>query len=168
MISCPDCGSSQYPGALFCSECGKKLLGSVFKAPTDVVPFTEFEKLPPAITVDIETLVPASGSKQILFVIPSSRRRLELELQNKIRIGRDDPEANVTPELDLTDDEGIENGISRLHAAIQLVEQGVILVDLGSTNGTSLNKIRLPAQKAFLLTSGDEIRFGDLLVHVFF
>ena len=168
MIICPECGSSQYPGTLFCSECGKMLVGSAISEPTDILPFTEFDNRPLPIPVDIQTLGPPEKPKQVLFVIPSSRRRIELKLIHQIRIGRADPEAKITPELDLTQDQGIENGISRLHATIQLVKQGVILTDLDSTNGTVLNKSRLPAQKPFLVRSGDEIKLGDLLMHIFF
>jgi pSer/pThr/pTyr-binding forkhead associated (FHA) protein len=55
-----------------------------------------------------------------------------------------------------------------MHAAFQLSKQGVVLIDLGSTNGTSLNNARLPARQPFVVQSGDEVRFGDLLIHVFF
>ena len=168
MILCSECGSSQYPGTLFCSECGKTLVGSAVSEPTDILPFTEFDNRPLPIAVDIQALDPPEKSKQILFVIPSSRRRIELKLKHQIRIGRADPEAKIIPELDLTQDKGIENGISRLHATIQLAKQGVILMDLDSTNGTSLNQSRLPAQKPFLVRSGDEIKLGDLLIHIFF
>jgi pSer/pThr/pTyr-binding forkhead associated (FHA) protein len=143
-------------------------MGSAISEPTTALPFSEFDNRPLPIPVDFQALDPPEKPKQILFVIPGSRRRIELKLKHQIRIGRADPQANITPELDLTQDQGIENGISRLHATIQLAKQGVILMDLDSTNGTTLNKTRLPAQKPFLLKSGDEIKFGDLLVHIFF
>lgn len=144
------------------------LMGSALAQRTDVLPFAEFENRPLPLPVDIQTLDPPEKPKQLLFVIPSSRRRIELKLEHQIRIGRADPEAKIIPELDLTQDKGIENGISRLHAVVQLVKQGVILMDLGSTNGTYLNNSRLLTQKPFLLKSGDEIKLGDLLLHIFF
>jgi pSer/pThr/pTyr-binding forkhead associated (FHA) protein len=144
------------------------LAGSAMSEPTDVLPFTDFENRPLPTLVDAQDLKQPEKAKKILFIIPSSRRRIELELTHQIRIGRADPEAQIMPELDLTQDQGIENGISRLHATLQLVKQGVILVDLDSTNGTSLNRSRLPAKKPFLVKSGDEIKLGDLLIHIFF
>ena len=168
MISCFECGADQYPGTLFCSECGELLAGSAASQRTDVLPFAEMGSQPLLIPVDIHKLEPPQAPKQVKFLIPSSRRRVELKLQNQIRIGRADPDANIVPELDFTQDQGIENGISRLHATIQLTKQGLILTDLDSTNGTVLNKARLSAHQPFLLKNGDEIRFGDLLVHIFF
>jgi pSer/pThr/pTyr-binding forkhead associated (FHA) protein len=42
-----------------------------------------------------------------------------------------------------------------------------MLIDLESTNGTLLNNYRLSPHEPYPLHSGDEIRFGDLLVHLF-
>ena len=168
MISCFECGASQYPGTLFCSECGERLAGSAANQRTNVLPFAEIGSQPLPMPVDINKLEPPQAPKHVQFLIPSSRRRLELKLLNQMRVGRADPEANISPELDFTQDQGIENGISRLHATIQLTKQGIILTDLDSTNGTFLNNVRLPAQQPFLVRSGDEIRFGDLLIHIFF
>ena len=168
MISCSECGSSQYPGTIFCNECGKLLTNAKSSQRTDVLPFAQLSGQPLPIAVDTLKLKPPEKPKTLMFLIPSSRRRVELQIQHQIRIGRADHEANIIPELDLTQDQGIEYGISRLHATIQLVKQGVLITDLGSTNGTFLNKARLSGQQPYLLKSGDEIKFGDLLVHIFF
>lgn len=168
MIGCPECGSSQYPGTIFCSDCGKLLLGVARNRHTAVLPFSHQHSQPLLIYPDVANLSPAEDTKQILLLIPSSRRRHQLQIKTQARIGRADREANIIPEIDFTSDQGIENGISRLHAVIELTSQGILLTDLNSTNGTTLNKVRLPAEKAVLLKSGDEIRFGDLLVHIFF
>ena len=168
MITCPECGSSQIPGTIFCNDCGKMLAATKNSDPTVVLPFAKVGSRPLPPTIDIQDLEPSVDSKQIMILIPSSRRRLELKLEDDIRIGRADPEANVMPEIDFTQDEGIENGISRLHAIINLTKQGILLTDLNSTNGTSINKVRIPSQQPVLLKTGDEVRFGDLLVHIFF
>ena len=86
-------------------------------------------------------------------------------MQDELRIGRASSE--FVPEVDLTDDDGAEKGVSRLHAKIQSVQEGVVLIDLDSTNGTLLNNYRLPPNEPYPVHSGDEIRFGDLLVHLF-
>ena len=109
-----------------------------------------------------------SEAKRVMFVIPSSGRRLILDLDDEIRVGRKDEARQVIPELDLTTDRGSEFGVSRLHASIQASNRGVVLIDLGSTNGTLLNNYRLPPDLPYPLHNGDEIRFGRLLVHVFF
>lgn len=166
MIKCQDCGASQYPGTLFCSECGRSLLEPPDKE-TATLPFAQRGRIPTTPPLVQQNLNPADGKKNLVFVIPSSRFRLKVVLQNEIHVGRVDVEAGITPELDLTDVQGVSHGVSREHAKIQLTEQGIVLLDLDSTNGTYLNNYRLSPQQAYLLHHGDEVQFGDLLVHVF-
>ena len=164
MTKCSDCGASQEEGALFCSECGGFLLVEEGKI-TAVLPFSDFADRPPPPPVTKEALTPANTAQEILLVVPSSRRRFKLTVQNELRIGRASSE--LVPEIDLTADDGAEKGVSRLHAKIQSVQTGIVLIDLNSTNGTLLNNYRLPPNEPYPLESGDEIRFGDLLVHLF-
>lgn len=105
--------------------------------------------------------------RTVTFFIPSRRRQLTIELKEEIRIGRADQRANLIPELDLTDYDGAGKGVSRLHATIRAYKQGIVLIDLGSTNGTLLNTYRLHAERPYPVKSGDEIRFGELLIHLF-
>lgn len=142
------------------------MLEQQVKGKTAVLPFSEFVTHAPPPPLTQEELEIALQPRSITCVIPSSRRRLQLNLRDEIRIGRSDPE--MTPELDLGLDDGAEKGVSRLHAAIKSVKRGIVLIDLGSTNGTMLNTYRLPPNRPYPLKNGDEIRFGDLLVHIFF
>jgi pSer/pThr/pTyr-binding forkhead associated (FHA) protein len=135
---------------------------------TAQLPFSETPSQPVPPSLLGQELKPAVETKRLTFVIPSSGRRLTLDLDNEIRVGRLDPVKDIRPELDLTEDNGAEHGVSRLHATIQSSNRGLVLVDLGSTNGTLLNNYRLPPDLPYPLHNGDEIRFGRLLVHVFF
>ena len=56
--------------------------------------------------------------------------------------------------------------VSGEHAALQLTGAEVTLEDLGSTNGTYVNEIKLIPDAPVRLRHGDEIRFG-LLACVF-
>lgn len=167
MTKCRECGSSEYEGALFCNECGASLMRGGEQA-TAQLPFSNTLRNPSPPSLLGQELGPVLEAKQVTFVIPSSGRRISLGLQDEIRIGRADPSKNFDPELDLTADNGAEYGVSRLHAAIQSSHRGVALVDLDSTNGTLLNNYRLPPDLPYPLHNGDEIRFGRLLIHVFF
>lgn len=167
MIRCTDCGAEQYVGALFCNECGSFLLEQDTKGNTAVLPFSDFISHTPARpALNQEELETAVAPRMITAVIPSRRHRLQLKLQDQIRVGRADPE--TTPELDLSPYDGAEKGVSRLHAIIRAVKTGIVLIDLDSTNGTMLNAFRLPPHRPYPLKTGDELRFGDLLVHIFF
>ena len=167
MIVCKECGSSQEDGTLFCNECGRYLAETSAKT-TVVLPFSDFAQQapqPPLPTFKPETF---SEPKIITFVIPSSRRRLKMELTDQIRIGRPDSTSGLMPELNLAEDDAAEMGVSRMHAVIQASNQGLVIIDLGSTNGTLLNNSPLSPQLPYPLKNGDEIRFGDLLVHILF
>jgi pSer/pThr/pTyr-binding forkhead associated (FHA) protein len=104
----------------------------------------------------------------IRFVIPSSGREVRVPMQDQIRIGRADAQRDIHPELDLTGDSRHEAVISRLHAMVLNTAQGVAIMDLSSVNGTQVNGYRLPPHLPYALKNGDELKFGDLIVHVFF
>ena len=64
--------------------------------------------------------------------------------------------AGRSPECDLCLDEA---GLSRVHARLMPTDEGVLLEDLGSTNGTFLNGKRVLRGEA---RTGDEIGFDTL------
>lgn len=166
MIKCPECGLVSPAGALFCGDCGSFLLNAP-KDKTSQLPFAdELSSTPPPSLVG-QDLTPHAQISQIIFVIPQSGRRIKINLSEDLFIGRTDPNGQRPIHLDLTQDRGAENGVSRCHAAIQTSEEGPVLIDLNSTNGTLLNNYRLPPDLPYPIRSGDELRFGHLLVHVF-
>jgi pSer/pThr/pTyr-binding forkhead associated (FHA) protein len=166
-MKCRECGATEYEGALFCRECGRSLISPSDQS-TAQLPFSESLLDPVKPSQASQDVGPILEARQVTFVIPSSGRRVSVPMQNKIEIGRADPGQNVVPELDLTSDNGAEYGVSRLHAVIQTSHRGVALVDMNSTNGTLLNNYRLPPELPYPLHNGDEVRFGRLLVHIFF
>lgn len=167
MIRCYECGASQFEGALFCTECGLSLLAPPYKTDTDVLPFTHLlHRTPPPPPLE-HTRVALEEEKSLTIIIPSCRQRLILPLRENIQVGRADEEGDFYPDLDLTEYNGGQKGISRHHAVFEASESGVVLIDLDSTNGTYLNNFRLPGKRPYLVKDGDEIRFGELLVHIF-
>ena len=54
--------------------------------------------------------------------------------------------------------------VSSRHGEIRRRESSWILVDLGSTNGTALNEVRLTARNEYGLNDGDRITLGDFLL----
>ncbi|HSM58754.1 MAG TPA: FHA domain-containing protein [Candidatus Sulfomarinibacteraceae bacterium] len=167
MIDCPSCDGHELPGALYCGECGEFLLAAEKEPDGTLYPFTNVPgpaTEPSLLGQQVKQPVHADA---VTFVIPSSGRRVRLSLAQEIRVGRRDHAAGVTPELDLAEDEGMDAGVSRLHATINSSAEGVFVVDQNSTNGTQLNDFRLPPELPYPLHDGDELRFGQLLVHVF-
>lgn len=52
------------------------------------------------------------------------------------------------------------SGVSRMHCMVELKNGTVSVRDLGSTNGTTVNGRRIPANQSVALRSGDVIRLG--------
>lgn len=59
-----------------------------------------------------------------------------------------------------------ENGVSRLHLRLELNEQGLAVVDLGSTNGTFINSRPLTPSYGYPLADGDTLTVGTLNIRV--
>lgn len=57
-----------------------------------------------------------------------------------------------------------ENSISRQHTEFAITEAGIQVRDLGSTNGTYVNDVRLEKDTAPLLSDGDLIRCGSTIL----
>lgn len=78
-------------------------------------------------------------------------------------IGKWDMDGGNFPEIDATDhDSG--GHISRRHALIEQRSGQWTVTDLGSTNGTALNRQKLAPQQATPLTGGDELIVGRLFL----
>jgi len=167
MIKCSACGNAYLPGTLYCGECGAFLLEEEQSSDGARHPFTNLPRTPSRPVLIGQNVNPVTRAERITFVIPNSGRHIKLSLDDNIRIGRADPTVSLYPELDLTADGGAECGVSRLHASINNSDEGVVIVDKSSTNGTLLNNYRIPRELPYPLQNGDELRFGDLLVHVF-
>jgi pSer/pThr/pTyr-binding forkhead associated (FHA) protein len=75
------------------------------------------------------------------------------------------------PDVDLTPFAGYRMGVSRKHAVIRQndeTNERLDLWDMGSSNGTFLNGTRLNANRPYRLRDGDEIRFGQMIMRVYF
>ena len=168
MKRCNECGEEYLDGALFCGECGASLLQKGIKHQTSDL------SIPEVVDCEAPTrplhyrLGFGIKADRIIFVIPSTGRRMKLDLGREISIGRVDSRQGIWPEVDLTMDEGVDGGVSRRHALVRNSDEGVVLVDLGSTNGTRINDRRLPPERPHLLSNGDSVRFGQLLVQIYF
>jgi pSer/pThr/pTyr-binding forkhead associated (FHA) protein len=165
MIVCRECKADLYVGTLFCSECGISMLMNEVTATTELSLSSPLKGQTRPLEA-IQTGV--FEADRIVFVVPNSGRAVTMSAKNEIRIGRADPAHAFFPELDLTEESGIDFGVSRLHATIQPLDKGIMIIDRGSTNGTQLNKRRLEPHSPYPLQDGDEIRFGNLMVQIYF
>jgi pSer/pThr/pTyr-binding forkhead associated (FHA) protein len=76
----------------------------------------------------------------------------KVELVAKITIGRDSDNDVV-----------VDNKLaSRHHAMIQKIKDAYFIKDVGSTNGTFINGVRIPNEKYVKLNPGDKISIGNM------
>jgi hypothetical protein len=180
MIRCRACGNSNLETSQFCDECGAKLVNEdVHRTdfPASARPLTAEVPIfsgPNATSVgqplQVEPLVPLNdvGSNNSSVRAPAS---LTIErgdaagtsfpiAREEAVIGRWDADNGVFPDIDL-DSVDQEAKVSRRHARIIKKEGHFFVEDLGSTNGTYVNRGRrlLPGTPQ-PLTDGDEIIVG--------
>lgn len=83
--------------------------------------------------------------------------------KGEIVLGRMDPVENIHPDVDLSIYKGFDLGVSRRHAVILREEDNEYSVeDLGSTNGTIVNREKIQPGERTSLKEGDVIFLGRL------
>jgi pSer/pThr/pTyr-binding forkhead associated (FHA) protein len=85
---------------------------------------------------------------------------LPLAEREEFTLGRISEGQPIMPDLDLSPYQAYANGVSRMHALLKRDGKRVILMDLGSANGTYVNGKRLTANVERLLSHGDVVALG--------
>lgn len=170
MILCPNCQHQEMPGALFCSECGAQLVGyerltthSLRRIPSEVLTYPPQPRLDPDEAAAESGA--AAGSSISLFLIDSGQT-LNLAGRKEFALGRIAEGQPILPDVDLSIYEAYAQGVSRLHAAIKVYENGVVVTDLGSSNGTRVNGQKIVPHVDYPIHNGDIISLGKLKMQV--
>lgn len=104
-----------------------------------------------------------------VLVLEMERDRLRLRLNQDLLIGRSSPPFGSYHFVDMQPYGGYRSGISRKHATISRnVNNALELMDLGSSNGTTINGARIIPRQAYILHDGDRITFGEFSVLLYF
>jgi hypothetical protein len=147
---CPDCGVPRSRGDRFCEACGHDFVAAV--------PVVVWEAL---VSVDRQRYGRFADSG-LAFPDQQSEQRVALD-RAEVNIGRARPGAQEpAPDIDLG---GVHDdpAVSRLHAAlVRQPDGGYAVVDLDSTNGTTVNDDPEPiaANTPVPLRDGDRIGLG--------
>ncbi|MBC7869275.1 MAG: FHA domain-containing protein [Chitinophagaceae bacterium] len=164
MRNCPNCGTKNREGTLFCEECGQDLRERNLTVPT-----RQLEELPRDLASRATWGTASFGHQSHVIVhIRDASEPVTLQLQDRTIVGRKDDTSVRQPDFDLTPFGALEKGVSRIHAIIERSDDTLTLVDMGSSNGTHLNGQRLIPDQPRVLRDGDEVRFGKLVAHIYF
>jgi hypothetical protein len=184
MIKCQTCGTENPDGSQFCDECGTDLK-SAAEAPkfqpqnAEVPVFANVTSVGIQLTPENENLEEKSpeteksnkpkGVHATLIVERGEAVGTEFTLtSDESNIGRWDADNGIFPDVDL-DAYDPEAKVSRRHARIRR-ENGnrYIIEDLGSTNGTFINRgRRLIPGNPNILNDGDEIIVGKTFLRFY-
>jgi pSer/pThr/pTyr-binding forkhead associated (FHA) protein len=155
MPFCTECGHQNPEGAKFCANCGHRLAAGgerpaeatstmSFGAPDRSEASAE-AKLSADEAAAVDALPPGSA----LLVVqrgPSAGSRFLLDT--------DEVSAGRHPDSDIFLDDVT---VSRRHAVFRRTSHGYLVADVGSLNGTYVNRDRIDE---VLLTGGDEVQIG--------
>ena len=116
----------------------------------------------------IPDFVPEFESPNAIIVIfADNPKALQFQLEETVTIGRR-AESGDQPDIDLAPYGGFPAGVSRLHVRVSRTRLGVLLEDLGSTNGTYVQEKRLEKENPVALQSGSSVRIGHLQAWFYF
>lgn len=175
MLICEKCRTRNFEGARFCEVCGAPLWMAA-SSDGDLhasggnnsnghsQPAFAVSDAHSAISDELTVVRtnPAAGQAHATLVIErgvSAGKKFPISSADA-NIGRWDADGGVFPDVDLDSDDP-EAKVSRRHARISLRNGTYVIEDLGSTNGTFVNRgRRLAPGDSHPLKDGDEIIVG--------
>lgn len=162
-MQCPNCQHWNEVGSRFCEECGHELPVSQevayqvpVRAASDPPDSASVSPTPAPISSDDEVeeapVAPYAGPRLVLASTGSI-----FKLGSATVIGREDPSLQI-------DFEGYPDGqfVSHRHAQIVKMNDQFYLEDLGSSNHSWVNDIKLAQGQAEPLKDGDVIKLGKI------
>jgi pSer/pThr/pTyr-binding forkhead associated (FHA) protein len=153
MAFCTECGHQNPEGARFCAQCGHRLVAGERPAEsTSTLNFGGPDRSEPqssGLSEAEEAAVEALPQGSALLVVqrgPSAGSRFLLDTE-EVTAGRH-PDSEIFLD-DVT--------VSRRHAVFRRTPDGYMVSDVGSLNGTYVNRDRIDE---VLLSGGDEVQIG--------
>ena len=177
MITCDRCKTENLDGSQYCDECGAPLRPNGRPSPPSQqrpaqgaegrngnhapAPHPEFagNRVSAGLSFPAMRTTSKPHARLVIEKGRSSGKQFMLS-DTEAQIGRWDADGGIFPDVDLDTDDP-EAKVSRRHARITLSNGQYFLEDLGSTNGTFINRgKRLPPGQRQALCDGDEIIVG--------
>ena len=152
MVDCLSCGHQNAVGSNFCSQCGEKLssLGDTTRTIPVVVVDDPSQRPGSEVSTDVQRAIqdlPANNAILLVERGPDRGARYLLDSE-KATAGRH-PKSDIFLD-DIT--------VSRHHCNFVRTESGFAIEDLGSLNGTYVNRVLV--DQTTPLRQGDEVQIG--------
>lgn len=161
-IFCPLCQRKNKSDATHCTYCGVQFIVSATDALTTERIAKGAEEAILSGARCAEYLDKRSSDSIALFVMDESEP-IVVPNTPQVIVGRH-VESSTIPIVDLTTYGGLERGVSRRHIQISYLNGMHTVADLGSTNGTWLNRVRLAPGKPYELHNNDRLILGQLRI----
>ncbi len=131
----------------YCSQCGSKIAVLI----ADDTKTADAKQWQIAISIDSQPLIADSP-------VPPSRPTQVVDLAvGSYLIGRTSQKRAVLPEISLD----FDDAVSHRHAILEMrTDRSLIVRDIGSANGTSLNGHKIPLTRDIPLQDGDIVTLG--------
>jgi hypothetical protein len=149
---------------MFCAECGAQLDG-VETLVTQAITEEQIAEDLKNKALQTETVAPPVNSWISLHLMDSGKI-LPLASRNEFTLGRLSEGQPIMPDIDLTPYQAYASGVSRLHAVVKRDAERVLVMDLGSSNGTYVNGRRINPHVEESLSHGDILALGKLKIQV--
>ena len=173
MIVCPNCHHKELPGALFCSECGARLISldylttqSIKKTNTDNLDETIVEDIKDKFNFDEDEFSKHEISSDLALYLIEAKQTLQLAGRSEFTLGRVAEGQPILPDVDLSPFDAYAQGVSRLHAALKINKNRVAIMDLGSSNGTRVNGQKIVPHVDYPISHNDQIALGKLRIQI--
>ena len=164
MIICPNCQNKEMSGAIYCSKCGAQLIEMTMT--THKIHTAETRAEAERNTGLTQVPPPVRLQSWISLNMMESGQILPLADRNEFSLGRSAEGQPIVPDVDLTPYGAYTNGVSRLHAVLKRIGDKIVLMDLGSSNGTYLNGSRLAPYIETPVAHGDVVYLGKLKMQI--
>jgi pSer/pThr/pTyr-binding forkhead associated (FHA) protein len=145
-MHCPECGFVNAEGANYCQKCGAFLADATKKGEDNTTIAYQVDETGELKPVDVEKLAQEGATLVIRAGGGRAGETFTVE-GDQMRIGR-------SPDAELFLDDVT---VSRNHALLVRRRDGLYIDDLGSLNGTYVNRRRIESHK---LVDGDELQVG--------
>jgi len=164
MIICPNCRHQEVPGALFCSECGAQLVFSDSSS-TTALPEKQLQNELLG-TAPIQPNITSTLRARIMVHIIDNGKLIPVPDKTEFTVGRASEGQPITPDVDLGEFNAFDYGVSRLHIVVRLTGEKLTIMDLGSSNGTFINSVRIPINMEQPVSSGDIVSLGKFRIQI--